>query len=128
MKYVGYSNKKSPTQKYHRFQSFKQHSFKEYTSKNNIPMFYGKPYYSKKIESIIRELKGNGFVTCNLNGLYNKEAFYYDWQLKPNMERNYIEIDHEMFILNCDPNYFDIENPQCINIGKSCVFRRCLYG
>ena len=43
-------------------------------------MFYGKTNYSKKIESITGELKENGFVTCNLNGIFNKESFYYDLQ------------------------------------------------
>jgi hypothetical protein len=128
MKYEGYSNEKDPSQKYHGFQFFKQHSFREFTLGNNIPMFYGKPYYSKKIESITGELKDNGFITCNLNGICNKEAFYYDWQLKPDMDRNYIEFDHEMFTLNCDPNYFDVENPHSINMGESSIFRRCLYG
>ena len=128
MKYEGYSNKKDPSQKYHGFQFFKQHSFKEFTLGNNIPMFYGKPYYNKKIESITGQLKDNGFITCNLNGICNKEAFYYDWQLKPNMERNYIEFDHEMFTLNCDPNYFDVENPHSVYMGESSIFRRCLYG
>ena len=128
MKYEGYSNAKDNSQKYHGFQFFKQHSFREFTLGNNIPMFYGKPYYSKKIDSITGELKDNGFVTCNLNGICNKEAFYYDWQLKKDMERNYIEFDHEMFTLNCDPNYFDVDNPHSINMGESSVFRRCLYG
>ena len=128
MKYEGYSNEKDPSQKYHGFQFFKQHSFKEFTLGNNVPMFYGKPYYTKKIDSITGELKDNGFVTCNLNGICNKEAFYYDWQLKEGMERNYVEFDHEMFSLNCDPNYFDVDNPHSIIIGESSAFRRCLYG
>ena len=128
MKYEGYSNEKDKSQKYHGFQFFKQHSFKEFTLGNNIPMFYGKPYYSKKIDSITGELKDNGFVTCNLNGMCNKESFYYDWQLKEGMDRNYIEFDHEMFSLNCDPNYFDVENPHNNFLGESSVFRRCLYG
>ena len=128
MKYEGYSNEKDPSQKYHAFEFFKQHSFKEFTLGNNVPMFYGKPFYEKKIDSITGELKDNGYVTCNLNGVCNKEAFYYDWQLKEGMERNYVEFDHEMFSLNCDPNYFDVENPHSINMGESSVFRRCLYG
>ena len=128
MKYEGYNNEKDINQKYHGFQFFKQHSFKEFTLGNNIPMFYGKPYYSQKIESITGELMNNGFITCNLNGICNKEAFYYDWQLKKGMERNFIEFDHEMFALNCDPNYFDVENPHSISSGESSVFRRCLYG
>ena len=57
MKYEGYSNKKDPSQKYHGFQFFKQHSFREFTLGNNIPMFYGKPYYSKKIDSKANGLK-----------------------------------------------------------------------
>ena len=128
MKYEGYSNEKDPSQKYHGFQFFKQHSFKEFTLGNNIPMFYGKPYYTKKIDSIVGDLKDNGFITCNLNGICNKEAYYFDWQLKPDMERNYVEFDHEMFALNCDPNYFDVDNPHSIYLGESSVFRRCLYG
>ena len=39
-----------------------------------------------------------------------------------------MEFDHEMFSLNCDPNYFDVDNPHGINKGESSVFRRCLYG
>ena len=38
------------------------------------------------------------------------------------MERNYIEFDYEMFKLNCDLNYLDMEKPHSINMGKSCVF------
>ena len=127
-KYEGANNEKDNFQKYHGFQFFKQHSFKDFTLGNNLPMFYGKPYYYKKTESITGELKDNGFVTCNVNGICNKEAFYYDWQLKENMERNYIEFDHEMFALNCDPNIFDVINPHSIGLGESSVFRRCLYG
>ena len=33
-----------------------------------------------------------------------------------------------MFSLNCDQNYFDVENPHSIGLGESSVFRRCLYG
>ena len=127
-KYEGANNEKDNFQKYHGFQFFKQHSFKDFTLGNNLPMFYGKPYYYKTTESITGELKDNGFVTCNVNGICNKEAFYYDWQLKENMERNYIEFDHEMFALNCDPNIFDVINPHSIGLGESSVFRRCLYG
>ena len=126
--YKGANNKKNPNQKYHGFQFFKQHSFKEFTLGNNFPMFYGKPFYSKKVDSITGEIKDNGFVTCNLNGICNKESFYFDWQLKKGMERNFIEFDHEMFALNCDPNIFDVVNPHSIGIGESSVFRRCLYG
>ena len=128
MKYEGYSTEKDPSQKYHGFQFFKQHSFREYTLGNTIPMFYGQTYYSKKIESITGEFKNNGFVTCNLFGFCHKETFYYDWQLKKDMERNFVEFDHEMFALNCDPNCFDVDNPHSINLGESSVFRRCLYG
>ena len=78
MKYEGYSNEKDPSQKYHGFQFFKQHSFKEFTLGNNIPMFYGKPYYTKKIDSIVGDLKDNGFITCNLNGICNKEAYIWN--------------------------------------------------
>ena len=127
-KYEGANNEKDNFQKYHGFQFFKQHSFKDFTLGNNLPMFYGKPYYYKTTESITGEFKDNGFVTCNVNGICNKEAFYYDWQLKENMERNYIEFDHEMFALNCDPNIFDVINPHSIGLGESSVFRRCLYG
>lgn len=127
-KYEGASNEKEPSQKYHGFQFFKQQSFNEFTLGNNIPMFYGKPYYYPKVESITGEFKNKGYVTCNLNGICNKEAFYYDWQLKDDMERNYIEFDHEMFALNCDPNIFNIIYPHSIGIGESSVFRRCLYG
>jgi hypothetical protein len=127
-KYEGASNEKDPSQKYHGFQFFKQHSFREFTLGNNIPMFYGKPYYYKKVESITGEFKQKGFITANLNGICNKEAFYFDWQLKENMERNFVEFDHEMFALSCDPNIFDEVNPHSIGLGESSVFRRCLYG
>ena len=127
-KYNGAKNKNDPDQKYHGFQFFKQHSFKEFTLGNNLPMFYGKPFYSKKVDSITGDFRDNGYVTCNLNGICNKESFYFDWQLKKGMERNFIEFDHEMFALNCDPNIFDVANPHSIGIGESSVFRRCLYG
>ena len=127
-KYEGAKNTKDPTQKYHGFQFFKFHSFKEFTLGNVLPMFYGKPYYSKKVESITGEFRDKGFVTANLVGLCDKEFFYYDWQLKKNMERNFIEFDHELFALNCDPNIFDVINPHSIGLGESSVFRRCLYG
>ena len=128
MKYEGYSNEKDKSQKYHGFQFFKQHSFKEFTLGNYLPMFYGKPFYSKRIDSITGELKDNGFITCGLNGVCDKEGFYYDWQLKEGMERNYVEFDHEMFSLNCDPNYYDVDNPHNNYKGESSFLRRCLYG
>ena len=127
-KYEGISNEKDPSQKYHGFQFFKLHSLKEHTLGNGVPMFYGKPYYYKKSDSITGEIKDKGYITCNVNGICDKEVFYYEWQLKDNMERNYIEFDHEMFALNCDPNIYDVINPHSIGLGESSVFRRCLYG
>ena len=127
-KYEGTTNEKDNSQKYHAFQFFKQQSFKEFTIGNNIPMFYGEPFYAKKITSITGEFKDNGFVTCNLVGLCDKSSFYFDWRLKPGMERNFIEFDHEMFALNCDPNIFNVKILHSIEIGESSVFRRCLYG
>lgn len=128
LKFEGSNNEKDKSQKYHGFEFFKQHSFREFTLGNNIPMFYGKPFYSKKIESITGELKEKGFVTCNLNGLCDKSTFYFDWRLKEGMERNFIEFDHEMFSINCDPNIYNVENPHSIIMGESSIFRRCLYG
>ena len=128
LKYEGANNDKDKSQKYHAFEFFKQHSFREFTLGNNIPMFYGEPFYAKKIESITGEMKDKGFVTCNLNGLCDKSTFYFDWRLKEGMERNFIEFDHEMFSLNCDPNIFDVASPHSITKGESSVFRRCLYG
>ena len=128
MKYEGVSNIKDPSQKYHAFQFFKQHSFKEYTLGNNIPMLYGKPCYYKKVNSITGELKDKGYITANVNGICNKEDFYFYWQLKENMERNFIEFDHENFTLHCDLNIYDNENPHSIGLGESSIFRRCLYG
>ena len=127
-KYEGINNEKDPSQKYHGFQFFKQQSFKEFTLGNNIPMFYGRPYYFKKVESITKDFKEKGYITCNVNGICNKEAFYFDWRLKDDMERNFEEFDHEMFSLSCDPNIFDVEKPHSIALGESSVFRRCLYG
>ena len=126
--YEGVNNEKDPTQKYHAFQFFKQHSFKEYTLGNNIPMFYGGPYHSKNVESITKDFKEKGYITGNVNGICNKEAFYFDWQLKDDMNRTFVEFDHEMFALSCDPNIFDVEKPHSIGLGESSVFRRCLYG
>ena len=126
--YEGINNEKDPSQKYHGFQFFKQHSFKEFTLGNNIPMFYGRPYHFKKVESITKDFKEKGYITCNINGICNKEAFYFDWKLKDDMDRNFEEFDHEMFALNCDPNIFDVEKPHSITLGESSIFRRCLYG
>ena len=128
LKYDGVFNEKEPSQIYHGFQFLKTHSFREFTLGNTVPMFYGQPYYAKKANSITGDLKKNGFITCGLNGLCDKETFYYDWQLKKGMERNYFEFDHEMFSLNCDPNYYDVDKPHSIVLGESSVFRRCLYG
>ena len=128
LKYEGISNDKDPSQRYHGFQFLKQHSLAEFTLGNAIPMFYGAPFYSKNIESINGEIKEKGFVTCNICGLCDKSVYYFDWRLKEGMKRNFIEFDHEMFALNCDPNYFDVVNPHSIGIGESSVFRRCLYG
>ena len=128
LKYEGIHNEKDPSQKYHGFQFLKQHSLAEFTLGNSIPMFYGAPFYSKNIESITGEIKDKGFVTCNICGLCDKSVYYYDWRLKEDMKRNFIEFDHEMFALNCDPNYYDVINPHSIGIGESSVFRRCLYG
>ena len=127
-KYEGANNQKDLNQKYHGFQFFKQHSLKDFTLGNGVPMFYGQPYYSLKADSITGEFKNNGYITCNINGICSKEVFYFDWQLKDGMERNFVEFDHEMFALNCDPNIFDVENIHSIGIGESSIFRRCLYG
>ena len=127
-KYEGINNEKDKNQKYHGFQFFKYHSLREFTLGNGMPMFYGKPYYWKKADSINGEIKDKGYVTCSVNGICDKEIFYFDWQLNDTMERNFVEFDHEMFALNCDPNIYDVENPHSIGLGESSVFRRCLYG
>ena len=128
MPYEGRINDKEPSQKYHGFEFFKQHSLKDFTLGNFVPMFYGLPYYWQKIESIIGEFKNKGFVTGSSNSICDKEGFYYNWQLKPGMERKFIEFDHEMFGINCDPNIFDVKNPFNLLMGESSIFRRCLYG
>lgn len=128
MSYDGINNEKSPNQRYHGFQFLKMHSFREFTLGNTVPMFYGKPYYAKNATTITAKLKNKGFVTCGVNGICDKETFYFDWQLKSDMLRNYVEFDHEMFALNCDPNYYDVIKPHSIGQGESSVFRRCLYG
>ena len=128
MPYEGTNNDKDPSQKYHGFEFFKQHSFKDFTLGNFIPMFYGLPYYWQKIESIIGEFKNKGFVTGSSNSICDKEGFYFNWQLKEGMERTFVEFDHEMFGINCDPNIFDVANPFNLLKGESSVFRRCLYG
>ena len=128
MPYEGINNNKESSQKYHGFEFFKQHSFREFTLGNFIPMFYGHPFYWQKIESIIGEFKDKGFVTGSSNSICDKEGFYYNWHLKEGMERTFIEFDHEMFGINCDPNIFDIKNPFNLLKGESSIFRRCLYG
>jgi hypothetical protein len=128
MPYEGTNNGKEPSQKYHGFEFFKQHSFKDFTLGNFIPMFYGLPYYWQKIESIIGEFKNKGFVTGSSNSICDKEGFYFNWQLKEGMQRTFVEFDHEMFGINCDPNIFDVANPFNLLKGESSVFRRCLYG
>jgi hypothetical protein len=128
MPYEGTNNGKEPSQKYHGFEFFKQHSFKDFTLGNFIPMFYGLPYYWQKIESIIGEFKNKGFVTGSSNSICDKEGFYFNWQLKEGMQRTFVEFDHEMFGINCDPNIFDPANPFNLLKGESSVFRRCLYG
>ena len=123
--YKGYSNKVEPNQKYHAFEFLKYHKFKGATLGNAIPMFSG-VYFMRNnnitMKSIVKDMKENGYITCNVQDVCHKELM----SIGEIKEYSYIEFDHEYVSPSCDPNTyhygFDLFN------GENGILRKCLYG
>ena len=120
LNYNGYSIN---GQKYHGFEFLKYHKFKGATLRNAIPMFSG-VYYDEKntMVSIVRDLKNNGYITCNVQDVCHKELMDIG-ELK---NYTYVEFDHEYVAPSCDPNIYHYGF--ALFNGENGILRKCLYG
>ena len=119
MKYKGSYNK-NESDNFHSFQFFKYHSFSYYTRYNYPNIFYGKS--KGKLVRNIKYLKENGYITCFVNDMCNREPT----NTMHNMTDDEIS-DHEMLI--CDPNMEHISSTsvRCL-YNKLTTFHALEYG
>lgn len=123
--YKGYSNTLEPNQKYHGFEFLKYHKFNGATLGNAIPMFSGVYFIENNnitMISIVKDLKENGYITCNVQDVCHKELMGID-EMK---EYTYVEFDHEYASPSCDPNIYHYGF--ALFNGENGILRKCLYG
>ena len=109
--YEGGYNNKYPEIKFHSFQFFKYHSFKEHTRGNYPLLIYGSERTNKKLIRITKYLKENGFITS-----YAGDTCFRD-NIRTFHNLTISEIDDHQMLL-CDPNKE--------NLNKVTI--KCLYG
>ena len=121
MSYKGGYNKNYPKEKYHSFQFFKYHAFKNHTSGNFPRIFYGRDRNSKKLVLLTKYFKENGFITNYDSDVCQKDNIrtFHDFTES--------EIYDHQFLL-CDPNKFNYNSPykKCLH-GKTDVEYLCNY-
>ena len=110
MPYKGNFNYKYSSENFHSFQFLKYHSFKGYTAKNYLKIFYGENS-GKHVVRITKYLKENGFIT----GLASDFCYRDNTRTFHKMKKEEV-YDHQMVI--CDPNESHWNN----------MLKRCLYG
>ena len=121
MKYSGGYNPKYTNEKYHSFQFFKYHAFKNNTSGNFPRLFYGVDRSSEKIVLLTKFFKENGFITN-----YNSDACQKDnIRTFHNLTENEV-YDHQFLL--CDPNIYSYLSPykKCLH-GKTNIEYLCEY-
>ena len=111
MSYNGGYNPNHPKEKYHSFQFFKYHAFKNNTSGNFPILFYGKDRNSKKLVLLTKYFKENGFITNYDSDFCQKDNIrtFHDFTESE-------VYDHQFLI--CDPN----------KINYNSIYKKCLYG
>ena len=122
-RYEGFSPSNKSEQKFHGFEFLKYHKFNGATLGNAIPMFSG-VYYEENntMISIVRELKKNGYITCNVQDVCHKELM----DIKNLSGYAYVEFDHEYVSPSCDPNIYHYGF--ALFNGENGILRKCLYG
>ena len=111
MSYNGGYNYKFPDEKFHSFQFFKYHSFKNLTHGNYLRLFYGSTRFVKKLVSMAKYFKENGYITN-----YNSDFCQKDYsRTHHNLEQSDV-YDHQFLL--CDPNI----------VSFLSSFKKCLYG
>ena len=121
MPYKGGYNPKFPDVKYHSFQFFKYHSFKNHTNGNFPRLFYGNDIHSKNIVLLTKYFKKNGYITN-----YSSDSCQKD---NTRTFHNFTEsevYDHQFLL--CDPNMYKYFSPykKCLH-GKTEVEYLCNY-
>ena len=121
MPYNGGYNPKYLDEKYHSFQFFKYHSFKNNTNGNFPRIFYGNEVYSKNIVLLTKYFKENGFITNYSSDSCQKD----NTRIFHNLTESEV-YDHQFLL--CDPNTYTYFSPykKCLH-GKSNVEYLCIY-
>ena len=123
LSFDGFSTENNPNQRYHGFEFLKYHKFQYSTMYNVIPMFSGVYFDQRnKMISIVKDMKKEGYVTCNVQDVCHKELM----NVGNNNKYSYIEFDHEYSAPSCDPNVY--KRGWGLFSGENGILRRCLYG
>ena len=122
MSYEGNNNKVDQSHKFHSFQFFKYHSFKDYTPENYPQLFYGKLRENKHITSINKYLRNSGYITGYASDICMRENV--------RMLHNLPEDEgYDHAFMNCDPNsdHFNKNTLKCL-YGKMVAEHLFEYG
>ena len=121
MPFNGGYNPKYLNEKYHGFQFFKYHSFKNHTSGNFPRLFYGSDRDSKNIVLLTKYFKENGYITNYSSDSCQKD----NTRTFHNLTESEV-YDHQFLL--CDPNMYSFLSPykKCLH-GKTNVEYLCTY-
>ena len=121
MPYNGGYNANHPKEKFHSFQFFKYHAFKNHTSGNFPRLFYGNDRTSEKFVLLTKYFKENGYITN-----YDSDSCQKD-NIRTFHDFTESEVYDHQFLL-CDPNKIFYGSPykKCLH-GKTDVEYLCNY-
>lgn len=109
------------------YQLLKYHSLGTYTHINVKPILYGYEMVVKKGESLVKVFKEKGYITGHTIDICYTEFFSLGGKdFQKGIE--FMQTDHNLFSIYCDPNYHDHKYPYPIHRGAYASTRRCLYG
>lgn len=109
------------------FQFFKYHSLGFFTQINTIPGFWGRWWISnEKGKYYMKMFKEKGYITGFSQSSCDRHFF--DQENDQFYNLDYVDHDHELSSLSCDPNYYNPEGAYSPKHGPMSFKRRCLFG
>ena len=109
MPYEGNYNKEDKSKKFHSFQFFKYHSFRDFTQGNFPQIYYGRRRERGHITLINKYLKNNGYITGYAGDLCSRE----NTRTLHNLPK---DEGYDHAFMNCDPNsgHFNSNTIKCL--------------
>ena len=108
------------------YQMLKYQNFIFFTQQNVNPMFFGESMFNSNGTSILKLIKGKGYITAQANNICTRQL--YDIEDNYTQNISYENFDHENIAMFCDPNFYNPENRFTPYMGPYSIRRRCLYG